>query len=206
MKQVEGREKILLLGDPGLRRMCDPVADFELREFQQNGRRLIRALDQFRAEYGFGRAISAPQIGIFQRIIAMNLGQGPFLLVNPEIAWQSEERFTMWDDCMSFPWLMVRLRRHVQIDLTFQNERGDLVEWNKLEQAISELVQHEVDHLNGILAVDHALDRDSIIARRLYEERKELFDRQVDYFIAPTIPSGSGSFSLADRSAPTLGR
>ena len=136
----------------------------------------------------------------------LNLGRGPFLVVNPEITFRSEPRFTLWDDCMSFPWLMVRLRRHVQIDLTFQNERGDLVEWNKLELAISELVQHEVDHLNGILAVDHALDRDSIIARRLYEERKELFDRQVDYFIAPTIPSGSGSFSLADRSAPTLGR
>jgi len=195
-----------LLGDPGLRAVCDPVTDFDLPEFQESGVRLERALEQFRAEYGFGRAISAPQIGILQRIIAMNLGQGPFLLVNPEITWKSDELFTMWDDCMSFPWLMVRLRRHVQIDLTFQNERGDLVEWNKLEQAISELVQHEVDHLNGILAVDHALDRDSIIARRLYEERKELFDRQVDYFIAPTIPSRSGSFSLADRSAPTLGR
>ena len=178
-----------MLGDPGLRAVCDPVTDFDLREFQESRVRLERALEQFRAEYGFGRAISAPQIGILQRIIAMNLGQGPFLLVNPEITWKSDELFTMWDDCMSFPWLMVRLRRHVQIDLTFQNERGDLVEWNKLEQAISELVQHEVDHLNGILAVDHALDTDSIIARKLYEERKEFFDRQVDYFITPTIAS-----------------
>ena len=189
MKQVEGREKILLLGDPGLRRMCDPVADFELREFQQNGRRLIRALDQFRAEYGFGRAISAPQIGIFQRIIAMNLGQGPFLLVNPEIAWQSEERFTMWDDCMSFPWLMVRLERRLTIDLNFRDGRGNAQHWSRVEQAVSELVQHEADHLNGVLAVDHALDKDSIIARKLYEERKEFFDLKVDYSIVPTIPA-----------------
>jgi len=63
--------------------------------------------------------LSAKQMGA-ERIIAMNLGQGPFLLVNPEITWKSDELFTMWDDCMSFPWLMVRLRRHVQIDLTFQ--------------------------------------------------------------------------------------
>jgi peptide deformylase len=180
-------EKVLLLGDPGLRAVCDPVIDFETQEFQRSSLRLKRALETFRAEYGFGRAISAPQIGILQRMIAMNLGQGPFLLVNPEITRKSDERFTMWDDCMSFPWLMVRLRRHVQIDLTFRNETGDTEEWNKLEQAVSELVQHEVDHLNGVLAVDHALDRDSIIARQLYEERKELFDRQVDYFITPTL-------------------
>jgi peptide deformylase len=172
-----------------LRAVCAPAIDFATPEFQQSSLRLKHALEQFRAEYGFGRAISAPQIGIFQRIIAMNLGQGPFLLINPEITWKSDELFTMWDDCMSFPWLMVRLRRHVQVDLTFQNERGDNEEWNKLEQAISELVQHEVDHLNGILAVDHALDTDSIIARKLYEERKEFFDRQVDYFITPTIAS-----------------
>jgi peptide deformylase len=166
------------------------VIDFETPEFQQSSLRLKRGLEQFRAEYGFGRAISAPQIGIFQRIIAMNLGQGPFLVVNPEITWKSDDLFTMWDDCMSFPWLMVRVRRHVRVDLTFQSERGDLEEWNKREQAISELIQHEIDHLNGILAVDHALDRDAIIARKLYEERKELFDRQVDYFITPTIVTG----------------
>ena len=173
------------------------MIDFENPEFQQSGLRLMRALERFRAEYGFGRAISAPQIGIFQRMIAMNLGQGPFLLVNPEITWKSDELFTMWDDCMSFPWLMVRLRRHVQIDLTFRNERGALKEWNKSGQAVSELVQHEVDHLNGVLAVDHALDRDSIVARVLYEERREFFDRQVDYFITPTIPSrGTTEFRI----------
>ncbi len=189
MKEDGGREKILLLGDPGLRRVCDPVVDFESPEFRQNGRRLIRALAQFRAEYGFGRAISAPQIGIFQRIIAMNLGEGAFLLVNPEITWKSEERFTMWDDCMSFPWLMVRLERHIHIDLQFRDEGGNAQSWRRIEQAVSELAQHEADHLNGILAVDHALDRDAIIARRVYEERKEFFDRQADYFIVPTIPT-----------------
>lgn len=188
---TESREQVLLLGDPGLRTVCSPVVDFDTLEFRQNGRRLIRALEQFRAEYGFGRAISAPQIGILERMIAMNLGQGPFLLVNPEITWKSENRFTLWDDCMSLPWLMVRLERHLHVDLSFQDDKGSTKDWSKVEQAFSELLQHEVDHLNGTLAVDHALDRDSIIARKLYEERKPFFDAQVDYSIAPTIKKGS---------------
>ena len=86
---------VLLLGDPGLRVVCDPVVDFDDPDFIQQGQRLIFALEQFRAEHGFGRAIAASQIGITRRIIAMNPGDGPFLVVNPEITWQSEERFTL---------------------------------------------------------------------------------------------------------------
>src|SRR5262245_47788597 len=113
----EEREAILLLGDPGLRLVSAAVEDFDDPGLASDAGRLIRALEQFRAEYGFGRAISAPQIGIHRRMIAMNLGHGPFLLVNPEIMSRSAERFTLWDDCMSFPWLMVRLARHSTIDL-----------------------------------------------------------------------------------------
>ena len=88
---------------------------------------------------------------------------------------------------MSFPWLMVRLERHLHIDLKFRDEKGVLQCWNEVEQAVSELIQHEVDHLDGILAVDRALDRDSIIARKIYEQRRSYFDSRVDYFIVPTI-------------------
>src|SRR5262245_57987033 len=157
------REEIVLLGDPRLRETCAPVSDFESRDFARDGKRLIRALEQFRAENGFGRAISAPQIGIDRRMIAMNLGKETFLLVNPELSQESAERFTLWDDCMSFPWLMVRLERHVHVDLAYQDERGTRQTWPRIDQAISELLQHEVDHLNGILAVDRAIDRDSLI-------------------------------------------
>jgi peptide deformylase len=187
MVKIDPREEILLLGDPRLREVCAPIDDFDSPEFRSNGQRLLHALEQFRAEYGFGRAISAPQIGISQRTIAMNLGKGPFLLVNPELTSKSAERFTLWDDCMSFPWLMVRLERHLHVDLTYCDEKGSLRRWHNVEQAVSELLQHEVDHLDGVLAIDRALGRDSIIARKVYEVRKPYFDRQVDYSIVPTI-------------------
>ena len=179
-------DDILLLGDPGLRAVCDPVSEFGAPGFREEGRRLVAALERFRAEYGFGRAISAPQIGIPRRMIAMNLGNGPFLLVNPVFTAVSAESFTLWDDCMSFPWLMVRVRRHLHVDVEFGHEGGESRRWDRVDQAVSELLQHEVDHLDGVLAVDRALDRDSIIARKLYLERKAYFDRQVDYSITPT--------------------
>ncbi len=180
---------ILLLGDPGLRIKSKPIGKekFESEEFKTQARRLKETLEQFRADCGFGRAVSAPQLGIPDRVIAMNLGDGPFLMVNPEVTNTTSDRFTLWDDCLSFPWLMVRLERHSQIDLCFQDERGAEHSWPSPERSISELIQHEVDHLDGILAVDRALDRDSIIARSLYQERRGYFDQQVDYVIQPTI-------------------
>ena len=187
MAHPDEREEILLLGDPRLRKTCDPVSDFKAPEFLENSGRLMRALEQFRAEHGFGRALSAPQIGIPQRMIAMNLGDGPFLLVNPALTGHSAGMFTLWDDCMSFPWLMVRLERHLHVDLTYQDETGRQKSWPGVEMAVSELLQHEVDHLNGVLAIDRALDREAFIARAVYAARKSYFDSLVDYAITPTI-------------------
>jgi peptide deformylase len=193
MPRLDGLEEILLLGDPRLRENCRPVTDFDAPEFRNDARRLIRALEQFRREQGFGRAISGPQIGILRRMIAMNLGDGPVVLTNPELSGHSGGRFSLWDDCMSFPWLMVRLKRDFTLDVAFQNMRGDKERWPLVEQAVSELLQHEVDHLNGVLAIDHALDRDAIISRKVYEARKEYFDSQVDYSIKATLHiRGSG--------------
>ncbi len=181
------RESILLLGDPRLRVVCRAVSDFESPEFKQQGLRLVSALERFREEHGFGRAIAAPQIGIPRRMIAMNLGNGPILIVNPELTQLSPERFSLWDDCMSFPWLMVRLQRHQRVDVSFTDENGKQHAWQRVNHAISELLQHEIDHLNGVLAIDHATDKDAIIARAVYLQQKQHFDRQVDYSISPTV-------------------
>jgi peptide deformylase len=119
-------------------------------------------------------------------MIAMNLGAGSFLLINPLLSGHSADKFTMWDDCMSFPWLMVRVARHSHVEASFRNERGEPVTWAQNSRAVSELLQHEVDHLDGILALDRALDREAVVARAVYEAHRDRFDRQVDYVIAPT--------------------
>jgi peptide deformylase len=143
-------------------------------------------LAAFRAAHGFGRAISAPQIGVPRRFIALNLGNGPLVMVNPEIVWKSAETFTMWDDCMSFPGLLVKVKRYSSISVCFHDEHGKPQEWLQLNQATSELLQHEIDHLDGILAVDRALDRDSLVLRETFEAQREYFQKQVDYVIAAT--------------------
>ncbi len=89
----------------------------------------------------------------------------------------------MWDDCMSFPDILVRLRRHRSISLHYHDEAGRDHHWSDLEIAESELLQHETDHLDGVLAIDHALDRESIVLRPLFEARYEEIRATVDYTI-----------------------
>ncbi len=180
--------KVLLLGDPGLRKDCRPVDDVNNTDFRFYRDRLHATLEVFRAEHGFGRAISAPQIGVALRFIAVNLGDKPFTMINPEITWCSPETFTMWDDCMSFPFLLVRVRRHRAISVRYLDDHGSVKIMDKVDQATSELLQHEIDHLDGILAVDHALDTDAIVSREVFEENPEWFRNKADYVIAASTP------------------
>lgn len=174
---------VLLLGDPRLRVRSAEVGRCDAASFDA----LAATLDAFRKQHGFGRAISAPQIGIAQRFIAMNLGKGTFFLVNPVITARSEETFTLWDDCMSFPNLLVRVSRNALLSLEYDDEHGGRHEWRDLGRAESELLQHELDHLDGILAVDRALDPESLVMRAEYERNRERYDAMVDYAIVPTI-------------------
>ena len=174
---------VLPLGDARLREVSTPVADVSDPVFVDAVRRLQAALQAFRAEHGFGRAIAAPQIGIPLRCVALDLGQGPLVIINPQITWMSPETFTMWDDCMCFPYLLIGVRRHRSISMNYADEKGRPREWNRLDQATSELLQHEIDHLDGVLAIDRALDRASIISRAAFDAGPETFRRQVDYVI-----------------------
>lgn len=171
---------VLLLGDPRLRVRSAEVEACDANELAA----LAETLAAFRARHGFGRAISAPQIGIAKRFIAVNLGRGTFFVVNPVITWRSGETFTMWDDCMSFPDLLVRVARHESISLEYVDENGARREWREMDRAEAELLQHEIDHLDGVLAVDRALDREALVMARVYAADRERFDAQVDYVIA----------------------
>jgi peptide deformylase len=103
------------IGDECLRQVSKPVLDINAPEFLANRDRLMLALTQFRAASGFGRAISAPQIGVNDRLIAVILAHDrQFFMINPEITWHSEEQFTLWDDCMKQPHHHHRHRRHGQ--------------------------------------------------------------------------------------------
>lgn len=155
--------EILLLGNPQLWQPSAPVADVHARETLEIIRDLSETLGNFRARQGFGRAIAAPQIGASRRIIFMNAGQ-PLALVNPTITRASDEQMELWDDCFSFPDLMVRVRRSAEITVSYTDERGVARELTA-QNDLSELLQHEIDHLDGILATDRAIDARSFALR-----------------------------------------
>ncbi len=154
---------ILILGNPQLWQTSELVTDIHARATQDLVRDLSETLANFRADNGFGRAIAAPQIGAHQRMIFTNLNGG-FALINPVITHASPALFELWDDCFSLPNLMVRVQRHVEITVDFTNEYG-MAQSMTIQNDWSELFQHEIDHLDGRLATDRAIDSKSFAMR-----------------------------------------
>jgi len=152
---------ILIAGDARLRQRSTEVERVDASLLQESSR-LIATLREFRERSGFGRAISAVQVGVMKRLVAMNLGAGPFILLNPEITWRSEDTFLVWDDCLSVPDVIVRVRRHSSISISYRDHEFGTRIWNHLPPDLSELVQHEIDHLNGVLMTDLAEGDDAI--------------------------------------------
>lgn len=163
------------LGDPRLRWPSRPVPDARAPDVRALLERLHAVLADFRARHGFGRAISAPQLGRRVRVVAFDLGRGPRALINPRITGASGATFTLWDDCLCFPDLLVRVRRARSITLEFEDERGHARRWSDLALAEAELFQHELDHLDGVLAVDHAVDAESLVTRAEFARERERY-------------------------------
>lgn len=151
---------ILLLGDPRLYEKSEPVLKSETAGLLPQIDLLFDTVLDFRKKYGNGRAIAAPQIGLMKRIICLNI-EKPVAMLNPELSDLSEEEFEIWDDCMSFPNLLVKVKRHQSLTLTFFDLNFEKQTWH-LTGDLSELIQHEYDHLDGILATQRAIDNKSL--------------------------------------------
>ena len=128
-------------------------------------------LHEFRRTHGFGRGISAVQIGEAKRIIYIEFEGAAYHLINPEFEYRSEQTFRLWDDCFSFPDLMVYLERSRAVRVRY-TELDGAPRSREAEGSLAELLQHEMDHLDGILAVDRALDRNSLATREEYMQRR----------------------------------
>ncbi len=155
--------EVLLLGNPKLYEVCEQITREELPQLDAVVRDLHDTLMDFRNRYGAGRAIAAPQIGIMKRLIYLHIDE-PVIFLNPVLAQESKKRMEVWDDCMCFPDLLVKVRRHQSCRISYRD-----TDWmncqRSLEGDLSELLQHEVDHLEGILAVSRALDKRSFALR-----------------------------------------
>ncbi len=162
--------EILLLGNPQLYEASALVTAADGAALPVVMTDLHDTLMNFRSRYGVGRAIAAPQIGVRKRIVYMHVGE-PTLFVNPELDDLSDEMMELWDDCMSFPGLLVRVRRHVRCRVRYRNAQWEEREL-RLEGALSELLQHECDHLDGVLATQRAIDGKSFTLREAVEKQR----------------------------------
>ena len=159
---------ILLLGSPKLCETAQEIKKEELPSIRNTVADLHDTMFDFRKKHGWGRGIAAPQIGVMKRLIYIHVDK-PLAIINPVMTFKSEEHMELWDDCMSFPELLVKVKRHVSCSIKYRD-----LDWNEkelfMEKDMSELFQHEYDHLDGILAVSRAIDGKSYA---LASEKKE---------------------------------
>ena len=155
--------RIRLLGDPVLRTRCEPIEHPQSAAVRMIVDDLRDTLGDWRSRFGSGRGIAAPQIGAPVRIVFVEIDR-PWPLINPEIVDIGTDDFAVWDDCFSFPGLVVRVQRAHRIRVRYQDMKGDKFETD-LEGDRAELLQHEIDHLDGVLALDRAHGPDPFCLR-----------------------------------------
>ena len=130
--------EVLKLGDERLYEVSEPVAQSELALLPGWVADLHDTLMEYRRVYGAGRAVAAPQIGIKKRLLYMYTDR-PFVFINPSLSFPDGETYELLDDCMSFPGLLVRVRRHRRAVLRYTDTDGEAREL-RLEGDLSELL------------------------------------------------------------------
>lgn len=157
--------EVLLYGHPGLRQIAEPVERFD-EELARLSDGMVRAM---RRENGIG--LAAPQVGVLKRMLIAYPGgvhgPDPIVFVNPEILETSGERCGYEEGCLSLPEITAKVDRPVRVKLRYQDLRGDehAIEDDDL---LARIVQHEHDHLEGRLFVDHlSMLRRKLIAKKL---------------------------------------
>ena len=150
-RRVAAMSFIHRYGDPVLKSRATPVDRFDETLRNQVARMAGIMTD------AFGVGLAAPQLGISQRVLVYRVGQdAPVIaLVNPEVDWKGEESEQMEEGCLSIPGIQLDVDRPVHVRVRAHDEQGDerTVEASGLEARV---IQHEIDHLDGVLILDRA--------------------------------------------------
>ena len=163
---------IITAPDPRLKLVCAPVerVDDDVRRLMDD------MLETIHQAPGIG--LAAPQMGITRRVIVVDIGgedgeYDPHGMVNPEILWASEALFDYEEGCLSLPDQFALVGRPDEIRVRYLDRAGETREL-EAEGILATCIQHEMDHLDGILFVDHLSKlKRSLILRRLLKARKQ---------------------------------
>ncbi len=143
---------VRLLGDPVLRAQCVAVNRVRSPAVRVVADDLQDTLTDLKSRHGLGRGLAAPQIGAPMRIAYIEIDK-PWILINPDIVDIGTDDVMVWDDCFSVPSLLVRVQRAYNIKVSFHDLSGKS-HTIEAEGDVAELLQHEIDHLDGVLLVD----------------------------------------------------
>lgn len=164
--------KILTAPDPVLKKKAIKVAAVDDR--------VRRVMDDMLETmyHAPGIGLAAPQIGLSERIVVIDIGRSeenrqPLCLVNPEIVWVSDEDNTYEEGCLSVPEYYADVVRPKAVKVRFLDRDNNPVEM-ETDGLLATVVQHEMDHLDGILFVDHLTSlKRNMILRKLAKQKKE---------------------------------
>lgn len=166
-RRVAASAFIRKLGDPVLKSSATPVDRFD-----ESLRRQVSRMAGIMGD-ALGVGLAAPQLGISQRLLVYRVGQDAPLvaLANPELEWASAEQEPAGEGCLSIPGILVDVERPVHVRVRALDEQGEerLVEASGLEARV---IQHEMDHLDGVLILDRTSREERKNALRELRERE----------------------------------
>jgi peptide deformylase len=146
-RQREARREIRVIGDPVLRERAREVTTFD-RSLRKLAKRMIRIMHD-----APGIGLAATQVGVVERLLVYDVDDDPRVLVNPVVEPVSEERKVSDEGCLSVPGVTLPVERSVNIRVRAQDEGGRPVDF-VAEELEARVIQHELDHLDGVLIVD----------------------------------------------------
>jgi peptide deformylase len=164
-----------------VRRLGDPVLKSratELDQFDESTKAQVRRMAGL-VHDAFGLGLAAPQLGLSQRLLVYRVSpDAPIIaLANPQIEWSSGEAETMEEGCLSIPGITVDVERPIHVRVRAVDEEGEdrLVEASGLEARV---IQHEIDHLDGVLILDRtSREQRREAMRTLREAERERADQ-----------------------------
>ncbi|MFH1462284.1 MAG: peptide deformylase [bacterium] len=125
----------------------------EVKEITSETKKLVEDMMQvMEKEKGVG--LAAPQVGVSERIIVVRAEEGPKVFINPQIIKKSKEKEIGEEGCLSFPHIFLKIKRAKEIEVAALNLQGEKIRV-EVRDFLARVFQHEIDHLNGILLIDH---------------------------------------------------
>lgn len=148
-RREEALASLVKIGDPVLNSAASPVSDFD-QTLEQDVERMVALMHD-----AMGIGLAATQLGILRRLLVFQAGAEaePSALINPEIEWLSDEVVVAEEGCLSIPRVTVDVERPLYARISGCDQRGEpvLIEASGLEARV---LQHEIDHLDGVLMLD----------------------------------------------------